>query len=222
MFDSIAPTYDRLNHRLSWHIDKYWRQQALRPLRQQQPRVLLDIATGTADLALLAAQTLHPTTIVAADISEQMMAIGQRKVEEAGLEKMITFATEDCMALSFADDTFDAVTAAFGIRNFQDLDKGLTEIWRVLRKGGLFSAIETTTPPHFPLRQLFRLYAQRVIPRWGQQISGDREAYEYLTQTITAFPQGETMRQILLKVGFTAVHIRRMTGGICTRYVAVK
>ncbi len=222
MFDNIAPTYDRLNRCMSWHIDSYWRHEALRPLRRLRPKKLLDVATGTADLAILAAKMLQPASVVAADLSEGMMAVGREKVSAAGLEGIIRFEKEDCLKLSYADGSFDAVTSAFGIRNFQDLDQGLKEICRVLKKGGIFACIEATTPVHFPMRQLFALYSRHLIPLFGKCIAGDKAAYRYLDRTIAAFPQGEKMRRILLKAGFREAAFTRMTGGICTRYAAVK
>ncbi len=222
MFDHIAPTYDSLNHRLSWRIDKYWRKKTVRALTAYRPQTILDIATGTADLAILCAQELKAEKIVAADISEKMMEIGCKKVEQAGLAGVISFVQEDCMSLSFSDESFDAVTSAFGIRNFQDLDTCLKEVYRVLRKGGVFSAVEATTPVHFPMKQLFNIYSNKIIPRWGQALSGDRGAYEYLSKSVEAFPQGEQMRTILLKAGFREVSFERMSCGISTRYTAMK
>ncbi len=222
MFNNIAPTYDRLNHRLSLSIDYSWRRQAVKALAEHCPQTVLDIATGTGDIALLIAQTLHPQQIIGADISEKMMAIGAEKVRAAGLQDIITFAHEDCMALSFDDNTFDAVTSAFGIRNFEDLDLGLREICRVLRPGGVFVAIEATTPRTFPMKQLFTIYAKTIIPLYGQLIARDKGAYEYLTNSVAAFPQGEAMQKILTAAGFTDVSFHRMTGGICTRYIAIK
>ena len=222
MFDNIAPTYDKLNHRLSWDIDKGWRRKAIRQLEPFSPRTMLDIATGTGDFAILAAQMLNPDKLIGADISEGMMAIGRRKVKEAGLDQVISFAKEDCLHLSYADESFDAVTAAFGIRNFADLDCGLSEMCRVLRKGGHLSIAELTTPPQFPMRQLFWLYSHAVLPVYGRLISKDRQAYAYLTKTIEAFPHGERMTGILRQAGFSEASFRRITFGICTLYLATK
>ena len=157
MFDNIAPTYDKLNHRLSWDIDRSWRRKAIGLLAPYNPKTMLDIATGTGDFAILAAQMLHPDRLIGADISEGMMEIGRRKVEQAGLSDVISFAKEDCLNLSYQDETFDAVTAAFGIRNFADLDRGLSEMCRVLRKGGHLSIVELTTPVTFPSYRAARL-----------------------------------------------------------------
>lgn len=222
MFDNIAPTYDALNHRLSWDIDKGWRRKAIGLLAPFHPQSILDIATGTGDFAILAAQMLHPKQLIGADISEGMMNIGKEKVEKLGLADIVSFKKEDCMAMSFEDNTFDAVTAAFGIRNFQDLDQGLKEMCRVLKKGGHLSIAELTTPVSFPMKQLFRVYSHTFLPVFGKLISKDSSAYSYLTATIEAFPQGEKMMEILKKAGFSKVSFRRLTFGICTLYFAEK
>ena len=202
MFDHIAPTYDKLNHRLSWDIDKGWRRKAIKQLEPFHPQTLLDIATGTGDFAILSAQILKPTRLIGADISEGMMDIGRQKVKKEGLDQIISFAKEDCLNLSYADDTFDAVTAAFGIRNFADLDKGLQEMCRVMKSGGHLSIVELTSPVSFPMK--------------------DTSAYSYLTKTIEAFPQGEQMVGILKKAGFREASFKRLTFGICTMYFATK
>jgi|SRR5574344_219014 demethylmenaquinone methyltransferase/2-methoxy-6-polyprenyl-1,4-benzoquinol methylase len=222
MFDQIAPTYDKLNHDLSWNIDKGWRRKAIKQLAPYAPQSILDIATGTGDFAILAANMLHPRQIVGADFSEGMMEIGKKKVKQLQLDSTISFAKEDCMDLSFEDETFDAVTAAFGIRNFQNLDKGLSEICRVLKKGGHMSIVELTTPISFPMKQLFKIYSHTFLPFYGRMISKDQTAYSYLTATIEAFPQGERMMEILKKAGFSDAHFRRFTFGICTMYFATK
>lgn len=222
MFDNIAPSYDKLNHRLSWNIDRGWRRKAIRQLAAKRPQRLLDIATGTGDFAIMAATMLKPQSIIGADISEGMMAIGREKVSGLGLQDIVTFDRQDCMNLQYADGTFDAVTAAFGIRNFPDLDRGLKEICRVLKTGGQLSIVELTTPVTFPMRQLFRIYSHTVLPAYGRMISHDTAAYSYLTKTIEAFPQGEQMMDILKKAGFAETGFKRLTCGICTMYHAVK
>ena len=222
MFDNIAPSYDKLNHRLSWNIDKGWRRKAIRQLAPFKPQTLLDIATGTGDFAILAAEMLHPQKLVGADISEGMMEIGRKKVREKGLQDIISFAKEDCLHLSYQDETFDAVTAAFGIRNFADLDSGLREMQRVLRKGGHLSIVELTSPVSFPMKQLFHVYSHTVLLVYGRLISKDTSAYSYLTKTIEAFPQGEQMVEILHKAGFSEASFKRLTFGICTMYFARK
>lgn len=222
MFDNIAPTYDRLNHRLSWNIDRGWRKKTIKALAPYKPQTMLDMATGTGDFAILAAQMLHPQTLIGADISEGMMDVGRKKVTDLGLSDVIKFQREDCMALSYPNDTFDAVTAAFGIRNFQDLDKGLHEMCRVLKKGGHLSVVELTAPVRFPMRQLFQVYSHTFLPLYGRLISRDKSAYSYLTATIEAFPQAEQMMEILRQAGFADASFRRFTFGICTMYFATK
>ena len=222
MFDDIAPTYDKLNHRLSWNIDKGWRRKAIKELAALKPQTMLDIATGTGDFAMLAAQMLKPRKLIGADISDGMMEIGRAKVKEAHLDDIITFEKQDCLDLTYPDESFDAVTAAFGIRNFQDLDKGLKEMCRVLKKGGMLSIVELTRPVSFPMKQLFWIYSHTFLPVYGKLISKDNSAYSYLTKTIEAFPQGEQMMQILKKAGFAETRFERLTFGICTLYIATK
>ncbi len=222
MFDNIAPAYDKLNHRLSWNIDKSWRNQAIQALQPYHPQVMLDIATGTGDFAILAAKMLKPQKLIGADISEGMMKIGKQKVAEQKLDHIISFMKEDCMNLSFADNTFDAITAAFGIRNFEHLDKGLSEMHRVLKKEGHLSIVELTTPVTFPMRQLFKIYSHTFLPFYGKLVSKDKSAYNYLTASIEAFPQGEKMMEIFKKAGFDDMRFKRLTFGICTMYIATK
>jgi demethylmenaquinone methyltransferase/2-methoxy-6-polyprenyl-1,4-benzoquinol methylase len=222
MFDNIAPTYDTLNHRLSWNIDKGWRRKAIKQLEPFAPKKLLDVATGTGDFAIQACQMLDGVHVTGIDISEGMMDVGRKKVNELGLTERITFEREDCTRLSYPDATFDAVTAAFGIRNFADLDAGLREMCRVLQPGGHLSIVELTTPVSFPMRQLFHIYSHTVLPVYGRLISKDTSAYSYLTKTIEAFPQGERMVDILKKAGFAEASFRRLTFGICTMYFAKK
>ncbi len=222
MFDNIAPTYDTLNHRLSWDIDKGWRRKAIRQLEPYAPKQMLDIATGTGDFAILAAKMLKPERLIGADISEGMMEIGRQKVEREGLRQTVAFMKENCLSMSFANETFDAVTAAFGIRNFQDLDKGLAEICRVLKTGGHLSIVELSQPVSFPMKQLFWVYSHTLLPLYGRMISKDKSAYKYLIATIEAFPQGERMVDILKKAGFSHATFKRLTFGICTMYIATK
>lgn len=222
MFDNIAPTYDTLNHRLSWDIDKGWRKKAIRQLLPFQPKTILDIATGTGDFAILSAKELRPQRMIGIDISEGMMKIGQKKVEAEGLQHIVSFKKDDCTHLSFDDNSFDAVTAAFGIRNFQNLDQGLSEMCRVLKPNGHLSIVELTTPVSFPMKQLFKLYSHTILPVYGKLISKDTSAYSYLTKTIEAFPQGEVMLDILRKAGFKDASFKRLTFGICTMYFATK
>ncbi|MBQ9670920.1 MAG: bifunctional demethylmenaquinone methyltransferase/2-methoxy-6-polyprenyl-1,4-benzoquinol methylase UbiE [Prevotella sp.] len=222
MFNNIAPAYDTLNHRLSWNIDKGWRRKAIKALLPYRPQTMLDIATGTGDFAIMAAKMLRPKQLIGVDIAEEMMAVARQKVETEHLGNIISFKRDDCMDLSFDDNTFDAVTAAFGIRNFSDLDKGLSEMCRVLKTGGKLSIVELTTPVTFPMKQLFKIYSHTFLPIYGRIISKDQSAYKYLTATIEAFPQGEQMTEILKKAGFREATFKRLTSGICTMYLATK
>lgn len=222
MFDNIAPAYDQLNHTLSLGIDKSWRRKAIHWLKPYRPQRIMDVATGTGDFAILACRELQPEHLVGTDISEGMMNVGREKVKKAGLSGKISFAREDCTSLSFADNSFDAITVAFGVRNFEDLDKGLSEMCRVLKPGGHLVILELTTPERFPMKQLFAIYSRIVIPTLGKLFSKDNSAYKYLPQTIKAFPQGEVMRGVISRAGFGEVRFRRLTFGICTLYTATK
>lgn len=222
MFDNIAPAYDRLNHALSWNIDKAWRRKAIGWLKPFHPQRIMDVATGTGDFAIQAYRTLRPAELIGTDISEGMMKIGREKVKAEGLEDYITFAKEDCTALSFPDKRFDAITVAFGVRNFEDLDKGLREMHRVLDDNGKLVILELSEPDWFPMKQLYAIYSQMVIPTLGKLLSKDRSAYTYLPQSIKAFPQGEVMTGIIRKAGFSQVSFKRLTLGICTLYLATK
>lgn len=221
MFDNIAPKYDTLNHRLSWNIDRYWRNKAIGELALSHPAKILDIATGTGDFAILAAEKLK-AHVTATDISNGMMQIGRKKVAERNLDEYVTFERQDCTALSYPNDSYDAVIAAFGIRNFQDLEQGLKEMYRVLKPGGAFCVLELTTPVATPMKQLFRIYSNTVLPIYGKLVSKDEQAYSYLNKSIEAFPQGEKMMEILRRIGFSKADFKRLTFGICTLYIAYK
>ena len=222
MFDHIAPTYDSLNHIMSLGIDRGWRRKSIDALKPFSPQHILDVATGTGDFALLAARRLQPQEIIGADISEGMMEVGRKKVEQAGMQEIISFQTEDCTHLSFPNERFDAVTIAYGARNFQNLDAALLETHRVLTSGGHLLLVELTAPPRFPMKQLFWVYSHIAMPVMGRLISHDSTAYTYLPASMEAFPQAEVMEQILRKAGFAQVTWRRFTMGICTMYLAQK
>ncbi len=222
MFDNIAPEYDKLNHILSFNIDKIWRRKAMKWLKQFNPQVMMDVASGTGDFAISAHKFLTPKKIIGTDISEGMMNVGRKKVDKLGLSDVISFEKEDCLALTYDDNTYDAVTAAFGIRNFQNLEQGLTEMHRVLKPGGKLAILELTTPVHFPMKQLFKVYSKLVIPVLGRMVSKDKNAYTYLPTTIAAFPQGEVMMEIFKKIGYKEYKFKRLTFGICTLYMATK
>ena len=222
MFDNIAPAYDQLNHTLSWGIDKSWRKKAINWLKPFQPQRMMDVATGTGDFAIQACRVLNPKELIGTDISEGMMNVGRQKVKAAGLESRISFAKEDCTARTFPDKRFDAIPVAFGVRNFEDLDKGLKEMHRVLDDNGKLVILELSEPDWFPMKQLYAIYSKVVIPTLGKLLSKDRSAYTYLPQSIKAFPQGEVMKEIILKAGFSEAHFKRLTLGICTLYTATK
>ncbi|HJA83818.1 MAG TPA: bifunctional demethylmenaquinone methyltransferase/2-methoxy-6-polyprenyl-1,4-benzoquinol methylase UbiE [Candidatus Bacteroides intestinavium] len=221
MFDHIAPAYDRLNRLMSLGIDRSWRRTALKWLRPHRPALVLDVATGTGDFAIQACRMLPSASLTGVDLSEGMMQVGRRKVEQAGLAARIDFQREDCEALTFSDASFDAVTVAFGIRNFEHLDRGLREMCRVLRPGGHLVILELSTPDRPPMKQLYRIYS-RLIPLMGRLVSHDRSAYTYLPQSIRAFPQGEVMSESIRRAGFSDVRFRRLTFGVCTLYMATK
>ncbi len=222
MFNRIAPTYDRLNHTLSLGVDRSWRREAVRTLLPCRPQRILDMATGTGDFAILACRELRPQSVTGADISEGMMDIGREKVRRAGLADRISFVREDCTALTFADSTFDALTVAFGIRNFECPDKALGEMCRVLRPGGRLVILELSVPDRFPMKQLFAAYSRIAMPLVGRLMSKDSRAYTYLPESIRAFPQGEVMQQAIRDAGFSQACFRRLTCGLCTLYVATK
>ena len=221
MFDNIAPTYDRLNHLLSFGIDRYWRKAALKRLKKYQPQEILDMATGTGDFALMALNILKPNHLLGADLSEGMLNVAREKAKKTGALN-IDFQKEDCMNLTLPDNHFDAVTVAYGVRNFPDLERGLKEMLRVLKPSGHLVIIELTTPQKFPMKQLFNIYSHYIMPFFGRLLSKDRQAYEYLPATMAAFPQGEVMKEILEKCGYENVSFKRYTAGLSTLYIAEK
>jgi demethylmenaquinone methyltransferase/2-methoxy-6-polyprenyl-1,4-benzoquinol methylase len=222
MFDSIAETYDRLNHTLSFHIDKRWRRKGIAYLKPYSPANILDVATGTGDLALAMQKELQPARIVGADLSEGMMRIGRRKAAEAGFASAVSFERQDCLALTYADNTFDAVTSAFGVRNFESVEKGVAEMYRVLKPGGHLAILELSSPRRFPAKQLYTLYSQTLIPWIGRLLSGEKSAYHYLPASVEAVPQGENLAELLRWQGFVNVSVRTFTAGICSLYTGEK
>ncbi|MDR2843470.1 MAG: bifunctional demethylmenaquinone methyltransferase/2-methoxy-6-polyprenyl-1,4-benzoquinol methylase UbiE [Candidatus Symbiothrix sp.] len=221
MFDEIASQYDLLNHTLSLGIDKYWRKKGILTLKLLAPCQLLDVATGTGDLALEAYRLLKPEKIVGIDISEKMMNIGREKIAKAGLSDRIDFAWQNCSELQLSDNTFDAAIVAFGVRNFENLDKSLQEILRVLRPGGKLMILELSSPEYFPMKQGYRIYST-IIPLVGKWISRNTVAYQYLPKSIHAFPQNKEMVAILEKNGFVNVRYQKLSFGICTMYLGSK
>lgn len=224
MFDNIAHSYDTLNHTLSFGVDRIWRNNAIDFLLKNRTSTdsVLDIATGTGDFAILAAQKLHPQRIVGCDISEGMMQIGREKVAKLRLSDIITFQNEDCAKMSFETNSFDAVISAFALRNFQNLDECLKEMHRVLKEDGHLSVVDLCTPVSFPMKQFFWLYKKGVMPVLGKLFSKDNTAYSYLPETMDAVPQAERMQSIIQQAGFHNVNFKRLAFGMCTLYTAEK
>jgi demethylmenaquinone methyltransferase/2-methoxy-6-polyprenyl-1,4-benzoquinol methylase len=222
MFDSIAPAYDFMNRAMTLGIDIWWRKLAVKRLRLLQPARILDVATGTGDFAIQLHQSLKPQHILGIDLSQGMLDEARRKVREKGLEKEITFSQDDCMALHLDDESVDAVTVAFGVRNFEHLQQGYHEMARVLRPGGMLCVLELSTPTNPVIRWFYDLYTLHIIPWIGSKKSGDKSAYRYLPQSIAAVPQGDEMLQLMRNAGLKDATFKRLTLGVCTIYTAVK
>ncbi len=222
MFDSIAPAYDFMNRAMTLGIDMWWRRLAVKRLRALSPTRLLDVATGTGDFAIQLFKSLHPQHIMGIDLSQGMLDEARRKVEEKGLGKSISFHLGNCMALEMGDETFDAVTVAFGVRNFEHLQQGYQEMARVLRPGGMLCVLELSTPTHPIIRWFYDLYTLHIIPWIGSIKSGDKSAYRYLPQSIAAVPQGDEMLEMMRKAGLREATFKRLTLGVCTIYTAAK
>lgn len=222
MFDKIAFRYDFLNRFLSFGIDKSWRKKALKMLSDQHPKDLLDVATGTGDFALLAHDILHPEKIIGIDISPGMLEIGKKKVKKAGLDDKIELIEGDSEAISYPENSFDAVTVAFGVRNFEDLEQGLREIKRVLRPGGRLIVVEATNPSTPVIKQLFHFYMNYITPAIGKIFSKNRQAYQYLNHSVQHFPEKKQFTQVLNKLGYRNALYKTMTLGTCTIYCAEK
>ena len=222
MFDQIAFRYDFLNRLLSGGIDIYWRKKALKQLTSVQPSLMLDVATGTGDVAIMANKYLKPKKIIGIDISEGMLELGKKKVAKLLLNNEIEFQLGDSEAIKFPDDTFDAVTVAFGVRNFEDLEKGLREMLRVLKPGGKLVVLEFSRPKQAAFKGLYNFYMKAVAPQAGRWLSKNKEAYQYLHSSVKAFPEGETFLHILQKVGFSETTFKSLSLGICTIYCGRK
>lgn len=221
-FDRLAGQYDRMNRILSLGIDTLWRRRAIRLLASDTPGTILDAATGTADMAVMAARLLPQAEITGVDLSESMLAAGRLKTAKAGVGSRIRLQVGDCLALAFADNTFDAVITAFGIRNFANLSAGLSEFARVLKPGGRLIVLELSEPRFFPARQLFRFYLRHFVPQAGALLAGKPAEYRYLQKSVEQVPQGAEMLDLLRAAGFTACRLERYTLGICTCYTAQK
>lgn len=221
MFNNISKRYDFLNHFLSLGIDKIWRKKAVKKLKTLQPKQLLDIATGTGDFAI-ALLKLNPEKVVGLDISSGMLEIGKQKMKKKGYDDKISMILGDSENLPFEDGEFDAITVGFGVRNFENLEKGLGDMLRVLRPGGKAVILEFSKPKKFPIKQLFGFYSKRLIPFFGKLISKDKRAYEYLPESVEAFPEGQAFKDIMTKVGYTNIEAQLVSGGIATIYVGTK
>ncbi|MBR2975672.1 MAG: bifunctional demethylmenaquinone methyltransferase/2-methoxy-6-polyprenyl-1,4-benzoquinol methylase UbiE [Alistipes sp.] len=223
MFDNIAPTYDRLNHIMSLNIDRMWRRRVMRIVRRSKASKIMDIATGTGDLAIAMAKRMERAEILGIDLSEEMLAVARSKVKRLGLEQRITLLKGDAESLTMvADGAMDVATVAFGVRNFENLEGGLAEIYRTLKAGGKLVVLEFSIPRNRLVRWVYAQYSHRLIPRIGALISKDREAYTYLPESVDEFPSPERFTDMLLGVGFKEVRRRSQSFGIAHIYEAVK
>jgi demethylmenaquinone methyltransferase / 2-methoxy-6-polyprenyl-1,4-benzoquinol methylase len=221
MFNNIAHRYDLLNRSLSMGIDVLWRKKMIAQLKAIRPKVILDVATGTGDVAL-EAMSLKPDRIVGLDISVGMLDLGKQKIAKRGLSDTIEMVVGDSENLPFDDSTFDAITVAFGVRNFEDLGKGLGEMHRVLNKGGKLVVLEFSQPRSFPIKQLYWFYFNNILPFFGKMLSKDASAYTYLPESVKVFPDGERFLEEMKKAGFKAVQCKPLTFGIASIYTGVR
>jgi demethylmenaquinone methyltransferase/2-methoxy-6-polyprenyl-1,4-benzoquinol methylase len=221
MFDNISGKYDFLNHFLSVGIDKIWRRKAVKMLREIQPKKMLDLATGTGDFAIECLK-LNPDEVIGVDISEGMLDVGRKKMKSRGVDKIVSMRLGDSEALPFEDGYFDAFTVGFGVRNYENLEKGLAEMLRVLRPEGKGIILEFSKPKKFPIKQYYAFHSKYIIPFFGKRISKDSKAYEYLPESVAAFPEGKDFEDILKKVGYRNVQAKRVGGGIATIYSGIK
>jgi len=221
MFDTISNEYDGLNRVISFGIDIKWRKKVVDIVGKTNPKSILDIATGTGDLAINLANT-KADKIIGLDISEGMLNVGRKKIENLNLSNTIEMVLGDSEKIPFEDNTFDAITVAFGVRNFENLEKGLSEIFRVLKKGGTFVVLETSIPTKTPFKQGYHFYSTKILPLIGKLFSKDKLAYKYLSDSAAAFPYGEAFNNILQKIGFIAIENKPQTFGVASIYVAKK
>ena len=222
MFDNIAPAYDRLNRAMSFGLDRCWRHKAVRMVVATSPQSIVDIATGTGDFALSLAKAMPSARVVGLDLSEGMVEIGRRKVENAGLAERIKLTCGDCLASPLPENCADALTVAFGVRNFADLAAGYRAMYKMLRPGGMICVIELSTPTSRIVKPFYKFYTQVIIPQMGRLVSKDKRAYTYLPETIAAVPQGNNMLTLMAQAGFTNTSFRALTFGVCTIYTAIR
>lgn len=220
MFDSISGKYDFLNHFLSLNIDKKWRRKTVDELEDIQPKVILDMATGTADLAI-EANRLKPNKIVGIDLSENMLSVGRTKLQKKGWDH-ISLEKGDSENIHYDENTFDAATVGFGVRNFENLEQGLKEINRVLKPGGKLVVLEFSKPDKFPVKQLCSIYSDGLLPLWGKLFSGNKSAYTYLPESVKKFPDGQNFLDFMSTCGFRDTKQRRLSFGICSIYTGTK
>ena len=222
MFNNIAKTYDFLNHFLSLGIDILWRKKAIACLVKDQPKYILDVATGTGDFAFEALSKLHPTQLIGIDISEGMLAIAQEKITKRNEGHRMQVQLGDSENLAFEENTFDAVTVSFGVRNFENLTKGLDSIYRVLKPGGKLVVLEFSNPTKFPIKQLYQFYSFKLLPIFGRLFSNDARAYTYLPESVKAFPDGAQFLALMQRSGFVKSESKSLGMGICSIYIGVK
>lgn len=223
MFDNIAPTYDRLNHIMSLNIDRIWRRRVMRIIRRAKPQRIMDVATGTGDLAIAMARKVNEAHILGVDLSEEMLSEARKKIKRLELEKRITLEKGDAESLTMmASESVDAATVAFGVRNFENIERGLSEIYRTLRPGGKLVVLEFSMPKNRLVRWVYRQYAHRLLPRIGGMISKDKQAYTYLPDSVEEFPAPERFAEILKGVGFKSVKLSSQSFGIAYIYDATK
>ena len=222
MFDTISENYDGLNRVISLGSDVKWRKKVIKMVAETRPKTILDIATGTGDLAIQFAENTSAEKIVGLDLSEGMLSVARKKVSGKNISEKIEFVQADSEALPFDDNTFDVITVSFGIRNFENLEKGLSDIYRVLKKGGIFVILETSVPSKFPFKQGYYFYSKNVLPLVGKLFSKDKVAYKYLSESASVFPHGEVLNNILRKIGFNEVKNKPQTFGVATIYNATK
>lgn len=222
MFNNISKTYDFLNHFMSLGIDILWRKKAIRELKKLKPQLMLDVATGTGDFAFEAIQILNPAKVIGVDISQGMLDVADEKIKKRGLADKFEVRLGDSEKLLFEDNTFDAITVAFGVRNYENLEQGLSDMLRVLKPGGKIVILEFSKPQKFPIKQLYNFYFNSITPAIGKMFSKNIDAYKYLPESVAAFPDGKNFLTLMHKVGFKDTRFQPLTFGICSIYTGVK